>query len=90
MNISNMEQRVQELERQMREHFHNGVEGQQIEFANLIGRIKTITVAADLTAILAQKPRDVSNQIIIDTTTATKKLYVYDATGDVWRSVTIA
>jgi len=82
--------RLEELETQMSEHYHNGVVGQQIDVASLIGKVRVVTLAADLTARLAAKPRNFPDQLLIDTTTATKKLYLYDATGNVWRSVTIA
>jgi hypothetical protein len=81
--------RLETLEQQMREHDHNGVVGRQIDIQRTTGNIKVITVAADLTARLAGKPRDFPDQLLIDTTTGTKKLYIYDADGDVWRSVTI-
>lgn len=84
------EQRLDKLEQEMREHYHNGVVGRLINFADLFGYIKTITVAAELTAILASKPTKIPEQILIDTTTATKRLYIYDLVGDVWRKVTIA
>lgn len=83
------EQRLDNLERQMKEHYHNGVVGRQIMLNDLFGSIKTVTVAGDLTAILAGKPKTISQQILIDTTTATKKLYVYDIVGATWYSVTI-
>ncbi len=85
-----MEERIAKLEQQMREHYHNGVVGRQIDIENTVGFIKTVTVATELTRILASTPRKFTEQILIDTTTATKKLYVYDTIGKVWRSTTIA
>lgn len=69
---------------------HNGIDGGLVDFNNLSGLIKTVTVAAELTNIIASKPSTVRDQILIDTTTATKKLYIYDAAGNAWRSCTIA
>lgn len=85
-----IEQRLQNLEREMKEHHHNGVVGGPVEVRDLFGVLKTITIAGDLTNALATKPGRLIDQILIDTTTATKKLYVYDSVGNVWRSVTIA
>lgn len=82
--------RIELLERQMREHAHNGVVGAEIGLSNIRDTVLTVTVAAQLTAILAGKPRKFKDQILIDTTTATKKLYIFDTVGAVWRSVAIA
>lgn len=90
MDTSNLENRIAMLEQQMREHYHDGFLGRQISVLNLIDVLKTVTVAAELTNILASKPKSLVEQLFIDTTTATKKLYIYDAVGSVWRSVTIA
>ena len=75
---------------QMSQQMHNGVDGHSIEFGSLIGTIRTITSSTELTNFLANKPTSVYNQLAIDTTTGTKKLYIYDIVGDVWRSTTIA
>lgn len=74
----------------MREHYHNGVVGRQIDTMNITGIFKTITAAADLTVKLTTKPSRFIDQIFIDTSTGTKKLYAFDTIGQVWRSVTIA
>jgi hypothetical protein len=85
-----MEQRIALLEQQMREHTHNGFLGGEIDIKNIRGTFRTITVAADLTKILAAGVTRLADQIVIDTTTGTKKLYVYDTVGAVWRSCTIS
>lgn len=80
----------------MSQQIHNGVDGGLVDFNNLSGLIRTVNVAADLTAILAGKPTIISEQIIIDVTTGTHKLYVYESMGTAippvgaWKSVTIA
>ena len=88
--IEDLKRTVEEMKQTAREHAHNGYEGGRVSFADLYSTIKTITVAGDLTRTLAETPRKVSEQILIDTTTGTKKLYVYDMVGKIWRSVTIA
>lgn len=82
--------RLEELERQMREHAHNGFYGTEVDLRNIRNMVQTVTVAADLTKILAGKPTRFIDQFLIDTSTGTKKLYVYDGVGAVWRSTTIA
>lgn len=79
-----------EFKNSLIQHAHNGVDAWQVDFNNLSGLIKTVTSSAELTNITSSKPSSVRDQIFIDTTTATKKLYVYDAAGNVWRSCTIA
>jgi hypothetical protein len=73
----------------IRQHEHEGSLSKQIQIQNIFGLIKTVDTAADLTNILAETPRDFYEQILIDTSTATKKLYVYDTVGGTWYSVTI-
>lgn len=90
MQNEELQRRIETLEQQMREHYHDGVLGRQINIQDTIGFIKTVTVVAELTSILASTPTRFTQQILIDTTTGTKKLYIYDIVGHVWRSVTIA
>lgn len=78
------------MEPTIKDHRHNGNGDNRIALMDLFGQINTITVAADLTKALTSKPQNIGGQILIDTTTATKKLYIYDTIGNVWRSVTIA
>jgi hypothetical protein len=88
-----LEQRVLKLEAEMREHAHNGYVGGQIYVKNVWGLFQTVTTAGDLTIRLAGSPKSIYEQLFIDVSTGTKKLYIYDSTGattGVWRSVTIA
>lgn len=82
--------KIDTLSQEVKQQTHNGTDGRQVDFNNLIGLIKTVTSSSELTNLLASKPSAVRDQILIDTTTATKKLYLYDAVGNVWRSCTIA
>jgi len=88
--IIQIQQEIAEIKRTLQQHNHNGLNGGLVSFNDIDFTIKTVTVAGDLTNILASTPRRVSEQILIDTTTATKKLYIYDMVGKVWRSNTIA
>lgn len=83
-------QEVETLKQQMRDHRHFGIGDQKINLIDIVGSMRTITVAADLTKVLTSKPSNMGEQLFIDTSTATKKLYVYDLVGDVWRNATIA
>lgn len=77
----------------MTQQGHNGYDGARINLVDLIGFIPTITDATELTnttTVADRVPSTISGQLFIDTTTATKKLYIYDVVGKVWRSVTIA
>ncbi len=85
-----MTQKLDVLSNELKQQTHNGTDGGQVDFNNLTGVIKTVISSAELTNLLASKPATVRDQILIDTTTATKKLYLYDAVGNVWRSCTIA
>lgn len=88
--IQQLREEIQQLRDIVTQQVHNGIDGGLVDFSYLTGSIKTITVAADLTNALAFKPTNVRDQILIDTTTATKKLYIYDSVGKAWRSCTIA
>lgn len=78
------------IDDQIKAHIHDGNLSQRIQVSNIIGIFQTVTDATVLTNILASTPSSFIDQIIIDTSTATKKLYVYDITGNVWRSCTIS
>ena len=77
------------VDEKIREHIHDGNYSQRVELESLFGRIRTVDDGTDLTNILAQTPRDFYEQILIDTSTSTKKLYIYDVLGDTWYSTTI-
>lgn len=91
MNTEQLQKRIETLEQQMKEHYHNGVVGRRVDIRDTVGFIKTITLSAELANIVlsANPPRKVWEQILIDTTTGTKKLYVYDTVGHTWLSTTI-
>lgn len=77
----------------MTQQSHDGYDGNRVNLIDLIGFIPTITDATELTrttTVADRVPSTIYGQLFIDTTTATKKLYIYDVVGKVWRSVTIA
>lgn len=80
----------EQFKNEMRLQSHNGYDGQRVNLQDLDGLFRTITDSTELTRALATSPASFGEQLIIDTSTGTKKLYVYDAVGKVWRSCTIA
>lgn len=77
------------IDLKIREHIHDGGLAQRVNLFDIFGMFNTITDATALTNTLASTPGSVFEQIFIDTSTATKKLYMYDTIGLVWYSVTI-
>lgn len=81
--------RIAILEQHQREDSHQGAStGMQINWSDLFGILKVVTVAADLTARLAGTPKSIPDQMFIDATTSTKNLYFYDSTDKAWLKVT--
>lgn len=81
-NNMNIEQRLQNLERQMREHSHNGFNGGQIFFKNLFGLFETVSEVPTTT------PKTTYDQIKIYSNSTTYRLYWYDSVNGVWRYAT--
>jgi|TARA_R100001530_G_scaffold100538_1_gene69905 hypothetical protein len=77
------------IDEAIRQHEHEGSLSKQIQIENIFGLIKTIDDTTDLANVVAETPRDLYEQIFIDTSTATKKLYIFDTVGSTWYSVTI-
>lgn len=88
--IEELKKQVEFLEQRLKSHYHDGLTEAQINVFQLFGLLRTITSAAELTNVIGQPAKTLYEQIFIDTSTATKKLYVFDANGNAWRSVTIA
>lgn len=70
-------------------HIHDGNLSQQIQLQDIFDMVRTVDSATDLANIVAETPTNLYEQLLIDTSTATKKLYIYDTIGGVWYSVTI-
>lgn len=79
----------QMIDVKIRSHEHLGGEAQQIQIESIFGLIRTVDDATDLANALAETPRSLYEQLLIDTSTGTKKLYIFDTVGDTWYSVTI-
>lgn len=77
------------IDDKIREHIHDGNYSQRVNLFDIFVLFKTITSATTLTNTLAASPTNIYEQLFIDTSTATKKLYIYDVVGDVWRSTII-
>ncbi len=74
----NIEDRLQTLERQMREHHHDGFLGGQVYLRNLWGLFETVSVAP--TTI----PKTTYDQIKFYSNAGTFRLYMYDSVGNAW------
>lgn len=61
-----------------------------IDVTDIYGLLFTSSTALETANRVAGKPTALTDQLFIDTSTATKRLYIYDATGNVWYKVTIA
>ena len=80
--LQQMTERIETLERQMREHRHNGPDSQRINLLSIFGKIEVVSVAP------VGKPTDISGQFKIFTNGATLRFYWYDTTAGVWHYVT--
>lgn len=78
------------IDDQLRSQIHDGNYSQRVNLFDLFGLFQTITDATSLTNALATAPQNVYQQVFIDTSTATKRLYIYDTVGNVWYKVTIS
>ena len=75
---------------QLPPHNHDGLNSDQINFFSLLGFLPTYTDSTTVTNVKAAAPNSVAQQIFIDTSTGTKKLYIYDTVGKAWLSCTIS
>lgn len=73
--------RVEELERQMREHNHSTLE-RRINLRDIFGKIEVVSTAP------ATKPTDIGGQLKIYTSGGTLRFYWYDTTAGAWHYVT--
>lgn len=80
---------IDDLKSLMQSHPHDGVLSQQIQLDDLAGLIDTVTSATELSNRTGGKPQNLTSQIFMDTSTATKRLYIYDANGNTWYKTTI-
>lgn len=78
-----IEQRLQKLEQEMREHTHNGFVGGQIFIKNLFGLFETVSVAPTTV------PKTTYDNIKVYSSGGTFRLYIYDAVGGAWHYTTL-
>lgn len=89
LRLDEIERSIDDLRNQIQSHPHDGVLSQQIQLDDIAGLINTVTSATELSNRTAGKPQNFANQIFIDTSTATKRLYIYDTNGNTWYKTTI-
>lgn len=95
--MEELQKQIQELKDRMDRLESKPLQSEEVfvDIENIRFPIQTISVAADLTAKLASKPNNFYEQIVIDCSTATKKLYIYEMDSSTnpptgtWRSCTI-
>jgi len=94
--LRELENQFDNLSLQLQSHTHDGVSSQQVQIDDIAGRLLTITTAPGKTAKLTSIPKSISEQIFIDVSTATKKLYIWSVANSstlpatsAWYSVTI-
>jgi hypothetical protein len=74
--------RLENLERQMRDHYHNGFDNSLINLRDILGTIEVVSAAPDTT------PTTISGQFKIYTNGATLRFYWYDTVAALWHYVT--
>jgi hypothetical protein len=88
--LDDMQSQIDNLTRIMQSHNHGDSYSQRISLYDITNTIQSSSTSAETTARTSNAPSRIYEQIFIDTSTATKKLYIYDAIGHIWYSVTIA
>jgi hypothetical protein len=74
--------RLEDLERQMREHNHQGTIDAHVNLRDILGSIEVVSVAP------AGKPTTIGGQLKIYSNGATYRLYWYDTVAGAWRYAT--
>lgn len=85
-----LQQQVNTLSLFLDSHNHDGVMSEKINMFDVSGMFQTSITATETAQRLAASPVDVFQQVFIDTSTATKKLYIYNARAAAWLSCTIS
>ena len=82
--VSDLENRINELERKYSNHLHDGNAGNRINLFDIFGKVECLSVAPTLI------PQTVFDQVKVATVAGTVYLYVYDSLSAAWKKVTIA
>ena len=77
-----IEQRLEKLERAMREHTHKGIGDSRIDLFDLFGLLKTVS------SVPTHTPRTFQEQFVIYVSGVTYRLYWYDINANAWHYVT--
>lgn len=75
-------QRLETLERQMRDHLHSGLDTARVNLRDIFGKIEVVSTAP------IGKPTDIGAQFKIYTNGVTYRFYWYDTTSGTWHYVT--
>jgi hypothetical protein len=82
-NNMDLEQRVAQLETQMREHNHDGFKGNQIFLKHIFGQFEVVSSAPTTV------PKTAYDNIKIYSSGGTFRIYVYDSVGGAWHYATL-
>jgi len=74
-------QRLETLERQMRDHFHSGLDSSRVNLRDILGKIEVVSAAP------IGNPTDIGAQLKIYTNGSTYRLYWYDTTAGTWHYI---
>ena len=70
------------METTIQEHRHNGLGDQRLNLVDILGMVKTVSVAPTHT------PRSLLEQVLIYSNGATYRFYWYDTINKAWRYAT--
>lgn len=81
MDENTLVQRIEKLERELREHDHSMLE-KRINLRDILGKIEIVSAAP------VGKPANIGEQLKIYTNGSTYRFYWYDTTAGTWHYVT--
>jgi len=80
--MEELTKRIEELERNMKEHERIGVNDYRVNFSDIFGKLEIVST------VPIGSPNNISEQIKIYTNGVTYRLYWYDTTAGFWRYAT--
>ena len=77
-----LQNRIEVLEQQLRDHFHSGHGDRRVNLIDIFGKIEVVSTAP------VGVPQTISGQLKIYTSGGTYRFYWYDTTNGAWRYAT--
>ena len=81
--LQELERQIQEYRQELRDHRHNGLGTLRLNLTDVDGLIKTVSTAPTHT------PKNQQEQVILYTSGATYRIYFYDNSNGAWRYVAL-